>query len=119
MPAEKSFPAAGATNITGNQILTPNAVTGMVASGNVIYSGNKTLTLNGPGIYVFNSFQWTGNSNKIVLDFKGSITGLFYIYVWGNTDFGKLNASVVNGNSTAASRIFWKPMVMEWHFHSR
>jgi hypothetical protein len=28
MPAEKSFPAAGATNITGNQTLTPNAVTG-------------------------------------------------------------------------------------------
>jgi hypothetical protein len=106
MPAEKSFPAAGATNITGNQILTPNAVTGVVASGNVIYSGNKTLTLNGPGIYVFNSFQWTGNSNKLVLDFKGSITGIFYIYVWGNTDFGKLNASVANGNSTTASRIF-------------
>src|SRR6187455_3218294 len=38
MPAEKTFPAAGATNITGNQILTPNAVTGVVASGNVIYS---------------------------------------------------------------------------------
>jgi hypothetical protein len=105
MPSEISFPAAGATNITGNQTLTPNAVTGIIASGNVIYSGNKTLTLNGPGIYVFNSFQWTGNSNKLVFDFKGSTNGIFYIYVWGNADFGKLNASTANGNSTSASRI--------------
>ena len=68
MPAETSFPAAGAGNITGNQTLTP--VGGVIASGNVIYSGNKTLKLNGPGVYVFNSFQFTGNSNKIEFDFK-------------------------------------------------
>ena len=93
MPAERSFPAAGttlATNITGSVSKGPGSY------ANVIYSGNKTLTLDGGGVYVFNSFQWTGNSNILVFKFNSS-NDKFYIYVHGNADFGKLSASILNG----------------------
>ena len=43
------FPAAGATNITNTQTISPGNY------GNVSFGNNKTLTFNGPGIYVFNS----------------------------------------------------------------
>ena len=98
MPAATVFPAAGSTNYTNSQTLSPGSY------GNVIYSGNKTLTLNGPGVYVFNTIQWTGNSNKLVFNFQNSTSGRFFIYVHGNADFGKLAASVINGGS--ASRIY-------------
>ena len=102
MPAATVYPAPppGYTinSYTTTQKLSPGWY------GTVNYSGNKTLTLDGPGVYVFNSFQWSGNSNKLVFDFKGSTGGQFYIYVINNADFGKLNASLTNGGS--ASRIF-------------
>jgi hypothetical protein len=98
-----SIPAipAGATNITSNASANPNVI-----YGDVTYNGNKTLTLNGPGVYTFRSFHFTGNSNKIVFSFgTGSTsTGRFIIRVLGDADFGKLNANMT-GNSSA-SRIF-------------
>src|SRR6187431_3008708 len=105
MPAPKNFSAPPTNNITGNTTLTYTADT--VKSGNIIFSGNKTLTLVNPGVYVFNSFQWSGNSNKLIFDFNGSTSGIFYIYVKNNADFGKLNSSVANANAaTSASRIY-------------
>ena len=104
MPAPKNFSAPPTNNVTGNTTLTYIADT--VKSGNIIFSGNKTLTLVNPGVYVFNSFQWTGNSNKLIFDFNGSTSGIFYIYVKNNADFGKLNSSVANANATSASRIY-------------
>jgi hypothetical protein len=97
MPAPTPFAAAGSENITGSVTRGPGAY------NNVTYGGNKTLTLDGPGIYIFNSFHWTGNSNKLIFDFKNQ-SGNFYIYVHSDADFGKLNASISNGGS--ASRIF-------------
>lgn len=70
--------------------------------GSVNYSGNKTLTLNGPGTYVFNSMTMSGNSNKIVFNF-GTATGNIYVYIRGNADLGKVTTSI-NGGS--ASRIY-------------
>jgi len=104
MPAPKNFSAPPTTNVTGNTTLTYTADT--VRSGNIIFSGNKTLTLKNPGVYVFNSFQWTGNSNKLIFDFNGKTTGVYYILVKNNADFGKLNASVANVTGTSASRIY-------------
>ena len=104
MPAPKNFSAPPTNNITGNTTLTYVADT--VKSGNIIFSGNKTLTLVNPGVYVFNSFQWSGNSNKLIFDFNGSTSGIFYIYVKNNADFGKLNSSVANASATSASRIY-------------
>ena len=99
MPAAASLPAPppNLPNITTSQTLGPNFY------GNINFGGNKTLTLDGPGTYYFNSFHWSGNSNKLVLNFKNQ-TGNFIIYVYGDADFGKLNASITNGGN--ASRIY-------------
>ncbi|HEX6170691.1 MAG TPA: S8 family serine peptidase [Chitinophagaceae bacterium] len=105
MPAPKTFSSPPTTNITGNTTLTSNSAD-TIFSGNIIFSGNKTLKLVNPGVYVFNSFQWSGNSNKLIFDFNGSTTGIFYIYVKNNADFGKLNSSVANASATSASRIY-------------
>ena len=106
MPAAKNFSSPPTTNITGNTTLTSNSHD-TIFSGNIIFSGNKTLKLVNPGVYVFNSFQWTGNSNKLIFDFNGSTSGIFYIYVKNNADFGKLNSSVANTSAaTSASRIY-------------
>ncbi|MFC0775973.1 MBG domain-containing protein [Terrimonas alba] len=71
---------------------------------NVTLGGNKTLTLEGVGTYVFSSFQLSGNSNKLVFNFKDATSGNFKIYVEGDADFGKLNTTISNGGD--ASRIF-------------
>ena len=104
LPTPKIFDPAGSGTITGNTTLIPGS-NGMVQSGDVIFSGNKTLTLKGPGIYIFNSFAWTGNSNKLVFNFDNK-PGNIYIYVHGNADFGKLNASILNNGGGSASRIY-------------
>src|SRR6185369_16102714 len=78
----------GSGNITTNKTLSPN-----FSYGNIIYSGNKTLTLSSPGVYVINSIQWTGNSNKLDIQFPSSSSGSYYIYIIGNADFGKSNTT--------------------------
>jgi hypothetical protein len=98
-PAATVFPAAGATNITTTQTITPGNY------GNVTFSNNKTLTLNGPGVYVFNSLDFSGN-NSFVYNFQNLATGVFKIYVHGNAFLGKFNASLTNGGN--AQRILWE-----------
>jgi Subtilase family. len=95
LPAITSFPAAGATNVSSTQTLSPGAY------GDITLGGNKTITLNGIGIYVFKSVHFSGNSNKFIFDFKNTTSGNFYIYIIGDADFGKLDASMVNGNNAA------------------
>ena len=46
MPAITVFPAFGSTNITTTQSINPGSYKDM------LLSGNKTITLNGPGVYV-------------------------------------------------------------------
>lgn len=98
LPTITSFPAAGDANITSTKTIAPGSY------NDVTLGGNKTLTLEGPGTYIFNSFKLTGNSNKLVFNFKDASTGNFKIYVHGDADFGKLNASTSNGGD--ASRIY-------------
>jgi hypothetical protein len=99
LPGATTLPAplVNPPTITNNQTYGPGSY------GNINYSGNKTLTLDGPGTYFFNSFLWSGNSNKLVFNFKNQ-SGNFTIYVYGDADFGKLNASITNGGN--ASRIY-------------
>lgn len=103
LPVITTFPAAGTTNITTTQTLSPGNYK------NITLSGNKTITFNGPGVYVFSTIQCSGSSNNFVFNFQNSSTGNFYIYVHGNADLGKSNATLLNGGS--ASRIFLKRMV--------
>lgn len=99
LPTPLVFSAAGATNITNTATLTPGAY------GNVTLGGNKTITLNGPGIYVFNSMHFTSN-NALVYNFQNSTTGVFRVYVHGDVDVAKLNVTLNNGGS--ATRIYWE-----------
>ena len=95
------------TNFTTTADAFPiDGIAGHGVYNNVIFSGNKTLTLRGPGIYVFNSMTMTGNSNKIVFDFQNKPKGKFFVYIKGNADMGKVDAGYLGITLTgeAASR---------------
>ena len=97
MPAITTFPDAGTVNINSSKTITPGAY-GDIALGN-----NKTITLSGTGIYIFKSIKNSGN-NSFVFDFKNNATGTIKIYVYGDVDLNKVNASTINGGD--ASRIY-------------
>jgi len=86
------------TNITGNFSQGPGNY------GNINFSGNKSMTLNEPGVYVFNSIKMTGNSNTLVFNFNNK-PGLYLVYVKNNADFGKLAASLAPNKGGSADRI--------------
>src|SRR6185369_7279716 len=88
----------GATNITNTATITPGNY------GNVTLGGNKTLTLNGPGVYVFNSIKNTGNTNSFIFNFQNNATGKFFLYIHGDVDLNKSDVTLQNGGS--ASRIY-------------
>ncbi|PWT78808.1 MAG: hypothetical protein C5B59_01055, partial [Bacteroidetes bacterium] len=91
-PAITNFPAQGASNITSSATLLPNQ-----SYGNLTLTGNSTITLSGPGVYTFKSIQNSGNTNNFVFDFKNTSSGNFLIYVYGDVNLNKVNASIVNG----------------------
>ncbi|MBK8142178.1 MAG: hypothetical protein IPK57_15220 [Chitinophagaceae bacterium] len=76
--------------------------------GNVTLGGNKTLTFKGTGVYVFNSIKNTGTTNNFVFDFNGNTTGTIKVQVYGDVDVNKIKASIINGNASAASRIYFE-----------
>jgi hypothetical protein len=98
MPAISNFPDYGTTDITSTTPIIPGAYR------NLTLGGNKTITLSGPGVYTFKSIKNSGNTNSFVFDFQNSSTGTFIIYVHGDVDLNKVNATMINGGS--ASRIF-------------
>ncbi|MEO8412677.1 MAG: MBG domain-containing protein [Ginsengibacter sp.] len=98
MPAVTNFPTVGSTAITSTKTITPGSY------GSVILSGNKILTLSGTGVYVFKLIKNSGSSNNFVFDFKNDPTGAITIYVYGDVDLNKVQASLVNGGSE--SRIY-------------
>ena len=98
MPPIAIFPSAGVTDITTSKTITPGAYR------NISLSGNKTITLSGPGTYIFKSIKNSGSTNNFVFDFKGSSTGNFIIYIHGDANLCKVSASMTNGGS--ATRIF-------------
>ncbi|HYM95300.1 MAG TPA: hypothetical protein VET23_14270, partial [Chitinophagaceae bacterium] len=93
MPIINVFAAASSTNISNTQTITPGSY------GNVTLGGNKTLTLSGTGIYVFNSIKNSGTANNFVFDFKNDPTGQIKIYVWGDVDLNKVKTSILNGGN--------------------
>lgn len=98
MPPITSFPAFGSTNITSTITIGPGAY------GNINLGSNKTLTLNGPGVYVFKSITTTGPNSSIRYNFNNTTTGDFKIYVHGDIRLNKAAFSTINGGS--ASRIY-------------
>ena len=97
MPAITNFPKVGTTNITSSQTLKPGAY-GDIALGN-----NEKIIFSGTGAYVFNSINNSGN-NSFVFDFQNDPKGAIKIYVYGDVNLNKVNASTINGGD--ATRIF-------------
>ena len=99
MPAITTFPAfANVADINSTTTITPGSYKG------IKLSGNKTLTFNGTGVYVFEQIANTGGTNNFVFNFQNNANGTIKIYVHNNVNLGKINVSMVNGGS--ASRIF-------------
>ena len=99
MPEIINFPAPDLTkNISSTQTITPGSY------GNITLNGNKKLTFDGVGVYVFNSIKNSGSSNDFIFDFKNNPSGTIKIYVHGDVDLNKVQASIINGGH--ASRIY-------------
>ncbi|MBL7763411.1 MAG: hypothetical protein JNL23_08325, partial [Chitinophagaceae bacterium] len=97
MPAVTNFPSARDTTITGG-IIYPGTY------GNITMTGGKTLTLTGPGTYTFKAIKNSGGTNNFVFDFAGNTTGVYMIYIYGDVELDKVQATMKNGGS--ASRIY-------------
>ncbi|MBC7507814.1 MAG: hypothetical protein H7320_03555, partial [Ferruginibacter sp.] len=93
LPAITTFPAAGTNDITSTNIISPGAY------GNVTLGANITLTLSGPGVYVFKSFTTNGPNSSVVYDFKTTSKGNFLIYVYSDIILNKASFTMVNGGS--------------------
>ncbi len=96
--AISNFPNAGTENITSTTNKSPGAY------ANLSLSGNNTLTLSGPGVYVFSSINTSGPNSNIVFDFKNTTSGNFLMYVYGDIKLNRTTFSMINGGS--ASRIY-------------
>jgi hypothetical protein len=83
---------AGTTNITTTQTISPGAY------NKLALTGNKTLTFNGPGNYIFSEVDNGTSANKLVFDFKNTTSGTINILIVKNSRWGMLTVSTKNGN---------------------
>ncbi len=88
------FPAVGQTDISAGPIGPGNY-------GNLSIGGNKTVTLNGPGVYVFKSITATGPNSQLVFNFNANTAaGNFLIYVAGDVLLNRLSCTIQGGSPT-------------------
>ena len=93
MPNNTAFDnQAGTTNITNTQTLSPGKYK------KLSLPGNKTVTFNGPGNYIFYEVDNALNTNKLVFDFKNTTTGAINIFIIKDAKWGRLSVSTKNGN---------------------
>ena len=96
MPAVRSY-SAGSTNVTGGTI-NPGSY-GSLSVGNI-----GTVTLSGPGTYIFQSISTSGPNSSIIYDFKNTATGNIIVYVVGDVNLNKTAVRIINGGD--ATRIY-------------
>ena len=96
MPAINGYSAGSVNKTTGS--IDPGSY------GNLTLGNNCTVTLNGPGTYVFKAITSSGPNASIVYDFKNKTTGNFIIYVVGDVNLNKTSFSLKNGGD--ATRIY-------------
>ncbi|MDB5275807.1 MAG: subtilase family protease [Ferruginibacter sp.] len=102
MPAINQFPVNNSTvDITTTTKLIANSNGDPVIRRNILLGGNKTITLQGAGVYVFKSIKNTGNSNSFVFDLSATPLGKIKVYVEGDVDLGKVTASVIGGTEAS------------------
>ena len=88
MPNNTAFDnQVGTTNITNTQTISPGKYRKLALPG------NKILTFNGPGNYIFNEVDNGVNTNKLVFDFKNTSTGTINIYIIKDAKWGRLSVS--------------------------
>lgn len=93
MPNNTAFDnQAGTTNITTTKTITPGKYK------KLSLNGNKTITFDGPGNYIFNEVDNGVSSNKLVFDFKNTTTGAINIFIIKDAKWGRLSVSTKNGN---------------------
>ncbi|MGK2863138.1 MAG: S8 family serine peptidase, partial [Chitinophagaceae bacterium] len=85
----------GTTTISNTQTIQPGKYKKLALSG------KKTLTLNGPGNYIFYEVDNGSNENEIVFDFKNTTTGTFNIFIIKDARWGNLIVSTKKGNFPA------------------
>ena len=93
------YPTVGTQKITSGPIGPGNY-------GDLSISGNSTVTLNGPGTYVFKSITTTGPNSSIVFNFNPITTGNFLVYVYGDVILSRTSCLITNGVAGDAKRIF-------------
>jgi hypothetical protein len=86
---------AGSTTISNTQTISPGKFKKLALTG------NKTLTFNGPGNYIFDEINNGASTNKFVFDFKNTATGTINIFIIKDARWGKLSVSTKNGNHPA------------------
>lgn len=96
MPAVASY-SAGSVNKTGGSF-------GPGAYGTLTIANNGTVTLSGPGTYIFKSIKTTGPNASIIYDFQNATAGKFIIYVVGDVSLNKTSVTIKNGGD--ATRIY-------------
>jgi hypothetical protein len=88
---------AGTQNITSTRKIAPGAY------GKLEIKGDRTVTFDGPGNYIFSEINCTGK-NQLVFDFKNVANGVINIFVVKNINLGSITVKPVNGNNN--SRVF-------------
>jgi hypothetical protein len=83
MPAITGFPDYGTLDITNTGTITPGAYR------DIKLGGNKTITLSGPGTYVFRLVSNSGGTNDFKFDFKNATSGDFLLYFHEDVNLGK------------------------------
>ncbi len=93
MPTNTPFDnRVGTTNLTTSQTISPGIF------GKMALTGNKTLTFNGPGNYIFYEVDNGKTTNKFVFNFKNTTSGTINIFIIKDARFGVLSVSTINGN---------------------
>ena len=96
LPVMPPMPATIPINNVGSGSITTTTAIPQGTYGDLILSGGKTLTLSGPGTYVFKSIKNSGATNSFVFDFQNK-TGNFVLLVQGDVDLDKSAVTTVNG----------------------
>ncbi len=95
MPVLLPFPDPEAGIITSSDAIPPGRY------GEIKLSGNKVLTFNGPGIYVFDKITNNGGTNEFVFNFQNNNTGTFRLYIHNDAELAKIKVNIINGGSAA------------------
>ena len=98
MPNNNNFDYLVAANTPANNVTNPTTPLQPGVYRKLALTGNKTLTFDGPGNYIFYEIDNGTTTNKIVFDFKNTTEGNINIFVIKDARWGFLTVTMKNGN---------------------